>query len=206
MFYHLPLKHWVRALFSQPELVPFLHLFQEATPPPGSVRLSNGFHEKAIGNPDINSESRNQAVIGTADGVPIFGIDKSKRTGLPFMLRTANAPDTVSLKLFNCHLHGYLMGEFFTTNPDPAKKNPVRTIHAPKSTGAAMMVLADDLLTAYRDGFMVADLSKLVTDPLHHFRCKVVLLFWYVCVNLNILIPTNMVLIRINNHAFLQDR
>jgi hypothetical protein len=82
----------------------------------------------------------------------------------------------------------------------------VRTIHAPKSTGAAMMVLADDLLTAYRDGFMVADLSKLVTDPLHHFRCKVVLLFWYVGVNLNILIPTNMVLIRINNHAFLQDR
>ena len=60
MYYHLPLKHWVRALFSQPELVPFLHLFQEATPPPGSVRLSNGFHEKAIGNPDINSESRNQ--------------------------------------------------------------------------------------------------------------------------------------------------
>lgn len=178
MFYHLPLKHWLRALFSQPELAPYLHLVQ-GSPPEGSVKLSNGYQQKALANPVINTEQRNQALIGTADGVPLFGIEKSKRNGTPFMLRSANAPDAVSLKLFNCHLHGFLPGEYFSTNPIyPKKKMPVRTIHSPKNSCGVMHILADDLLSAYKDGFDVTDQSLPCGDPTRLFRCRAVLLYW----------------------------
>ena len=182
MFYHLPLKHWVRGLFSQPSLAPFLQLEQDNYSH-GSVRQSNGYRQKAIDNPVINSDQRNQALIGTADGVPLFGVGNGNRAGTPFMLRTANAPEAVSLKLYNCHLHGFLPNEYFTTNPDyPLKKNPVRDHFSTKNSCGALTVLVDDLLTAYKKGFKVVDQSKPLGDPERVFTCKTVLLYWSVSV------------------------
>jgi hypothetical protein len=47
--------------------------------PPGHVRRSRGYHEKVTGNPHMNTEPRNQAFVGMADGIPLF---RSRKTSL----------------------------------------------------------------------------------------------------------------------------
>jgi hypothetical protein len=143
----------------------------------GSVKRSHGYAEKVISNPVINTDTRNQALIGTADGVPLFNKEKNARNGLPFMVRLATAPDQIALKMDNAHLYGLLPGEFFSVDE---RGREFRTIRKPQTTQAAMVAITDDLLGMYNTGCWVVDQSLPAGHPRRTFRLRSVLLYWSV--------------------------
>jgi hypothetical protein len=85
-FYYLPIKHWVQDLFRRPDLAPYLA--NDKVGQPGSVRRSHGYKAKVLDNPVMNKDHRNQALIGTADGIPCFKNKNATRGVVPVMLRT----------------------------------------------------------------------------------------------------------------------
>lgn len=92
--FYVPMDSWLAGLFKDPDLNAHLeHDMGEF--PPGHVRHSFGWHAKVTANPHINGETRNQAVIGMADGIPLFR-DKNSRSVVPIALRLANLPDPLS--------------------------------------------------------------------------------------------------------------
>ena len=60
------------------------------------VSKSRGFKEKVTDNPAMNKETRNVTLVGTTDGVPLF--DDQHRGLWPFILRTTNLPDSLSMR------------------------------------------------------------------------------------------------------------
>ena len=92
--YYFPLDFWMTSIFKDPALVDNIE-FDVGDFPSGHTSYSKGWYEKVINNPHINCESRNQAIIGMSDGIPLFR-DKNSRGVMPFALRLANLPDAAS--------------------------------------------------------------------------------------------------------------
>lgn len=62
------------------------------------VSWSRAFKEKVINNPHFYTDFRNITLVATTDGVPLF--DDQHRGMWPFILRTANLPDSLSMRSY----------------------------------------------------------------------------------------------------------
>jgi hypothetical protein len=104
--YHFSVASWVRALFSQPDLVEHLRNDTPLTRPPTSVLRSFGYRDKVYNNAKLNGDSRNQGLVLSSDGVPYFGSDGANGTRgcWPVVLRTANLPDGLSKSFDLSHM------------------------------------------------------------------------------------------------------
>ena len=107
---------------------------------------SRGFQTKIRDNPEMNNDHRNLGFVGTTDGVPFF--DDQRRGAWPFVLRCGNLPDALSTHMTNCHLHMLSANEFWELDLDAQVLR--RTIRNPKSLKPHLIVLVDDLLSAYK--------------------------------------------------------
>ena len=68
--YYFPVAGWLQSLFRRPDLCKYLS--NETSPsqyPSGHVRRSWGWHTKVTNNVRMNKDERNQALIGSCDGV-----------------------------------------------------------------------------------------------------------------------------------------
>jgi len=169
-FYYFPCKQYFRDLFNMPDLVPYLHnnLPQDAFPV-GHVRNSRGWQDKVTNNLNISSDSRNQAIIVSSDGVPLFK-DMHSTSVWPLVIRSANLPDGLWTDVLFCHMVGFYTCEYLTREVGTNKFGKVK--RAPQSLSPLMTVFANELLHLERDGIKVHD-SQTNTD----FKLKVILLF-----------------------------
>jgi hypothetical protein len=140
-----------------------------------TVNISyTGWHEKMTGNPHMNTESRNQALVGMADGMPVFR-DKNSRSVLPVALRLAGQPDSVSKKFNNIHLAALFPCDYWIVDKDTGLLKRER--HKPSNVGALLVLLVQDLLYWY-EGKTVIDYNLAEHDPARKFTLRAVLLFW----------------------------
>ena len=123
--------------------------------------LCTGWHEKMTGNPHMNTESRNQALVGMADGMPLFR-DKHSRSVLPVALRLAGQPDSVSKKFNNIHLAALFPCDYWVVDKDTGLLKRER--HKPSNVGALLVLLVQDLLYWYA-GKTVVDYNLEESDP-----------------------------------------
>ena len=68
--YFFPVAGWLQSLFRRPDLCKYLS--NKTSPsqyPSGHVRRSRGWHTKVTKNARMNKDERNQALIGSCDGV-----------------------------------------------------------------------------------------------------------------------------------------
>ena len=171
--YYLSVEQYFREMFSQPDVA--VHLdHTDGDSFPGNLKESRGFYAKMINNPLLAGEGRNQAVVATADGVPLFK-DMTARKGHPFMLRTANADDYLQKDLYKAHLFGYIPCESWDVNEDGSALRIVRT---PPSLQPMMYVFSDEMYHLYNDGCMMEDYSRSRQDAGRCFLMRVILLFW----------------------------
>jgi hypothetical protein len=143
--------------------------------PPGNVRHSRGFYEKVTSNSHMNKESRNQAFIGMADGIPLF---RSRTTSLGVVvgaLRQANQPDHISKMFSKVHLSFLYPCEYWVEDKDT--KEPILQKSKPSNLSPLIMMLVDDLLHWY-DGKLVTDYSMSPDDPAREALIRCILLFW----------------------------
>ena len=68
-------------------------------------------------NPNINSDPRNQAISGAADGVPFFK-DRNAANGWPFVLYPESAPVGVSRSNPDAHMVGLAPSEYLDEDED----------------------------------------------------------------------------------------
>jgi hypothetical protein len=68
-------------------------------------------------NPNINADSRNQAITGAADGVPFFK-DRNAANGWPFVLYPESAPVGISSSNEDAHMVGLVPSEYLTEDED----------------------------------------------------------------------------------------
>ena len=169
--FFFPVEHYLRSLFTRPDLIPFL-LADGQHVSESHVTHSRGWREKMVDNPVMSADHRNQGLISTTDGVPFF--EDQRRGGWPFVLRSANLPDSLSNHMTNCHLHLLAPSEFWEVDPEANVLR--RRIRAPKSLNPHLQIIADDLLGVYSHGTKVADATAL-NAPLT-FTCRACLLFW----------------------------
>jgi hypothetical protein len=102
----------------QPDLVPHLHNDQATgNYTSGSVQRSHGWRKKVTDNPNINKETRSQAISISADGVPLFK-DRNAGSAWPFVARSHNLPDGLSSNLAYVHMVGFEMNEHKTWDED----------------------------------------------------------------------------------------
>lgn len=121
-------------------------------------------------------DSRNQALVGMSDGIPLFRDKLSNRTVVPIALRTANLSDHMSTKFNHIHLAALYPGEHWTImEEDPTQFE--RVPKKPKNLGPLMHVLVDDLLF-WEDGQPVVDHSLALDDPRRSFQLHALLLYW----------------------------
>jgi hypothetical protein len=171
--YYFPLDDWMFSMFKDPDLQPNID-HDSGEFPPGHTRRSNGFHAKVTNNPQINVESRNQALVGMADAIPLFR-DMNARGVVPIAVRAANQPDSISKLFTNIHLSGLYPCDYWILDDGTGifkreKKNP-------SNIGPLLVLLADDLLLWY-EGKMAVDYNLAVGDPARNFLLRAVLLFW----------------------------
>lgn len=102
-------------MFAREDLVPHL-LLDGGGRPPTDVRRSRGFKQKVFDNPHMNDDHRNLAVVGTADGVPLF--DDQRRSAWIYLLRCANLPDHIAQQAANCHMHVLAGAEYLELDED----------------------------------------------------------------------------------------
>ena len=171
--YYLSVERYFRDMFHQPDLAVQLD-YTRGERLPGDLKSSRGFHQKVSSNPVLNTEGRNQAVIATADGVPLFK-DMTARKGHPFMLRPANASESNQKDLFKAHLFGYVPCEHWEIGPTG---HAMRVVRSPPSFQPMMYVFADEMDHLYRTGAFIEDFSRDVRDPNRCFLMRVMLLFW----------------------------
>jgi hypothetical protein len=171
--YYFPMDEWLFSNLKQPSLDEYRDN-DIGDFPSGHTRHSRGWHEKVSGNPHINCDSRNQAVIGMADGIPIFK-DKNSRGVVPIGLRQANQPDSVSKKFSNIMLSGLYPCDYWTQDVSSGLLH--RESHKPSNLSALLTVLCDDLQFWY-DGKWAVDHSMPADSPDRDFLLRVVLLFW----------------------------
>ena len=172
-FYYLPCGLYFKDLFTQADLVPFLHT-NTPCPLPSSVRNSRGWKHKVTDNPNINRDSRNQPVILSADGVPYFK-DKNARSGWPFILKVATLPDSLANNTSMCHLIAFMASFYYDTDPDT--NLVVRIKRDPLSLQPILVRITDELLTLQKKGVLVQDASLSEDDENYSFYLKVILLF-----------------------------
>jgi hypothetical protein len=154
--YLFPMAAYVRSLFGRPELVPYL-LHDTEQGVEGHLLRSRGFQTKIRDNPYMNNDHRNLGFVGTTDGVPFF--DDQRRGAWPFVLRCGNLPDALSTHMTNCHLHMLSANEFWELDLDAQVLR--RTIRNPKSLKPHLIVLVDDLLSAYKGTSLLLPQSPL---------------------------------------------
>lgn len=118
----------------------------------GSLRKSQGWNIKVTNNPKMMQDRRNQALVLSADGMPLFK-DLHARSGWPLVIRSANLPDGMWSNLNFAFIHGYQPSEFFTTvdgRTKQVKKDPT-------SLNPGLSVLTDDYLTGQDVGWTIHD-------------------------------------------------
>jgi hypothetical protein len=172
--YYLPMGKWLRDIFASKELETERDQHTGMPQPPGHVSHSKGWHDKVTANPKMAGESRNQALIGLADGIPIFK-NKNSLGVTPIAFRSANLPDSISMKFRHIHLAALYPHEFYKPGKRPGTH--IRKRRKPKSLNPLMYMLADDLLH-WEDGCMVTDTSLHQDDPRREFKLSTVLLYW----------------------------
>jgi hypothetical protein len=171
--YYFPVDQFVSSIFRDTQ-TECHRQHNTGTFPPGHVRRSKGFYEKVTANPHMNKESRNQAFIGMADGIPLFRSLKTSLGVVVGALRQANQPDYIS-KLFNkIHLSFLYPGEYWA---EDKKKQPYLHKAKPSNLSPMIRMLVDDLLQWY-DGKQVTDYSMAEDDPARTALIRCVLLFW----------------------------
>jgi hypothetical protein len=171
--FYFPLNSYMCNIFKSDELKEFLEN-DVGVFPSGHTRHSKGWYDKVTNNPQINCESRNQALVGMADGVPLFK-DRGCRSVVPIALRMANQPDHISKRLGNIHLSALYPCDFWVVH----KKTgiPFREKGKPTNLGPLLVLLTDDLLQWY-DGMKVEDFTVPLQDARRHFTLRAVLLYW----------------------------
>jgi hypothetical protein len=169
--YYLGIGRYFQDMFRQPDIAVKLD-YNHGGKHRGSIKKSRGFHEKVWSNPVMAADGRNQAVIATADGVPLFK-DMTARKGHPFMLRTANGGEHLQKDLYKAHLFGYIPCETWDVAADGTAE---RLVGAPASLQPMMTVFADEMYRLYDEGMMIEDFSRPKSDPNRWFLMRVVLL------------------------------
>ena len=142
--------------------------------PSGHIRHSAGWYEKVTSNPHINCEPRNQALVGMADGIPLFK-DKNARSVVPIAVRMADQPDHISKRLGNIHLCALYPCDFWVVHKKT--KIPFREKGSPNNLGPLLVLLVDDLLQWY-DGKIVEDWTVPLEDERRFFNLRAILLYW----------------------------
>lgn len=61
----------------------------------------------------MNSDARNQALIGSSDGTPLFK-DKNARNGMPYLLRNATLADDLWMNSALAHMVAYTPHDYMT--------------------------------------------------------------------------------------------
>jgi hypothetical protein len=174
VMYYLPVKHFVRDLYAQADLVPHMGV-SVGNAPPGSVKRSRGWAQKVTNNPVLTGR-RDLAFIAQSDGVPYFK-DKTCRSGTVATLRVANLPEAMGKQNRNTHLAAVMPSVYLTWCP--IKKRGIQTKHNPHNQAPLVTVLADELYDLYARGLQVVDYSMPTDSPGRAFLCRCVLLFWY---------------------------
>ena len=175
VFYYLPCSQFFQDIFRQTDLIPYLQ--NNYSPVPvldGHVRKSTGWNVKVTNNPNINSDSRHQPVVLSADGVPYFK-EKNDRSGWPFVLQLANLPPALNSDLSLCHLIALGGCEYLDTDPATGKIIRVKKEHA--SLNPILLRITDELLTLEKRGVACEDFSLPVSDPRRKFRLKSILMY-----------------------------
>jgi hypothetical protein len=127
-----------------------------------------------MGTNPMKADSRNQGLIGMADGIPLFR-DKHSRSCIPVLLRTANMGDHLSMKFRYTHLtalvpcHFWIIGE--------TSKQFERVERKPSHLCATLHAVVDDVLS-WEDGHDVEDYSKEAGADDRWFQLCVRLLYW----------------------------
>jgi hypothetical protein len=127
-----------------------------------------------MGTNPMNRDTRNQGLVGMADGIPLFR-DKHSRSVIPVMLRTANMGDHLSMKFRYTHLAALVPSHFWTIGEK--SKQFERVERKPSHLCAVMHAVVDDLLH-WEDGEEVEDMSKDAQDPDFRFHLRAMLLYW----------------------------
>jgi hypothetical protein len=122
VFYYLPLGNFVRDLFNQADLVPFL-LQDMDKHTHGSVQRSRGWKAKVTDNPKMNKDTRNLSFILSTDGVPYFKY-RGCRSGWPFVLRVANLPDGLWNEMSYVHMCAFMASDYLVKDPITRKLKP----------------------------------------------------------------------------------
>jgi len=122
----------------------------------------------------MNRDTRNQGLVGMADGIPLFR-DKHSRSVTPIMLRTANMSDNLSMKFRYTHLTALVPNSFWIIGETSKQFQKVE--RKPGHLCAIMHAVVDDLLH-WEEGEEVDDMSKNAEDPEMHFHLRAMLLYW----------------------------
>ena len=127
-----------------------------------------------MGTNPMKADSRNQGLVGMADGIPLFR-DKHSRSCVPVMLRTANMGDHLSMKFRDTHLAALVPSYFWIIGE--TSKQFERVERKTSHLCAVMHAVVDDLLF-WEEGQEVEDHSKPAgsSERLFHLRCC--LLYW----------------------------
>jgi hypothetical protein len=172
--YFLPLGPYLRDCFKQDHMANERSQTDGPTQPPGHVSKSTGWHKKVSGNPRMNIDHRNKALIGMADGIPMFR-DYNANSVTPIALRDANLTHAQSIRFRNIHLSGLYPHEFWHKGQDETRW--AKTKRAPKTLRPLMYALCDDLLQ-WEDGQAMTDTSLHLEDPEREFTLRCILLYW----------------------------
>ena len=129
---------------------------------------------QVVQNPRMNADTRNQALIGMSDGIPMFR-NKHSRSVTPIAFRAANLPDAISLKFRHIHLAGLYPSEFWrlTDEHETWQRKPRK----PSSLIPLLFAIVDDMLH-WEDGMWVNDHTLPPSHQDHGFKLRVALLFW----------------------------
>jgi hypothetical protein len=166
--YYRPLDHYLRSLYNDPELVPYLWN-DSGSYPPGHTTRSRGYREKMHKDPMMKLDHRNVALMAATDGVPYF--KDQVRGGWPLVIWCCNLPFGLSNLLRNCHISALQGSEYFSL----LGSRVVRTVRDPKRL-PVLFLLADDLCRLYKHGTPVIDTSIPSGLRNHKFDCRACLM------------------------------
>jgi hypothetical protein len=115
--YWFPCQRYWEYIFSHPNLIQnIFHDISSAGSAAGAVRSSHGYWAKVLDNPFMNKDPRNQAIILSTDGVPLFK-DQGCRSGWPVVMRSAMLPDGLWNAQQNTHMLAYQASDHLEVDP-----------------------------------------------------------------------------------------
>lgn len=121
VMYWFPSQLYWDYMFSQPNLIQ--HLYNDlscSVSSVGAIRSSDGYWAKVLQNPNMNRDPRNQAVILSMDGMPLFK-DQSCRSGWPIVMKSAMLPDGLCNAQANTHMIAYQASDYLEVDPVSGK-------------------------------------------------------------------------------------